>query len=119
MDSRLILFLAILPVFVLAESTLDLRAFKYAERNGDCFIDVYQPNETELNPEPWANSFIRQSFKSECYRNYFLRGFNLLEKKNKADGYDLMGCFYFKENQTVKCEQFEGDKFVQGMILKI
>uniref|UniRef100_A0AC34Q8F3 Uncharacterized protein n=1 Tax=Panagrolaimus sp. JU765 TaxID=591449 RepID=A0AC34Q8F3_9BILA len=119
MDGRLVLFLAIVPAFVQAESTLDLWAFKYVERNGGCFVDVYEPSATELNPEPWANSFIRQTFKSECYRNYSVRGFNLLEKENKEDGYYLMGCFYFKESQTLKCGQLKGKEFDEGMILKI
>uniref|UniRef100_A0AC34PXU9 Uncharacterized protein n=1 Tax=Panagrolaimus sp. JU765 TaxID=591449 RepID=A0AC34PXU9_9BILA len=107
-DSRFVLFLAILPVLV--ESFVDLRAIKFAERNGDCFVDVYQPG-WDL-PEPPTNFFIHQTFKSECYPGHVAHNFNLL--KNDKDGYRFTGCFYFKENQTVKCERFEENKFVQN-----
>uniref|UniRef100_A0AC34QAJ7 Uncharacterized protein n=1 Tax=Panagrolaimus sp. JU765 TaxID=591449 RepID=A0AC34QAJ7_9BILA len=111
MDGRLNLFLAILPVFIQADEFIpDLRTIKYAERNGDCFVDVYQPDTKE--PEPPTNFFIRQSFKSVCYPGHVVHSFNLLP--NDKDGYRLTGCFYFKEKQTVKCEQFEQNKFVQN-----
>uniref|UniRef100_A0AC34QEI4 Uncharacterized protein n=1 Tax=Panagrolaimus sp. JU765 TaxID=591449 RepID=A0AC34QEI4_9BILA len=113
MDGRLILFWAILPVFIPAKLPVDFRAVKYAERNGDCFVDVYQPSATDGSSEPLANRFIRQTFKSECYPGHVVHGFNLVP--NGKDGYRLTGCFYFKEKQTLKCEQFEGDKFVQTL----
>uniref|UniRef100_A0AC34RGG5 Uncharacterized protein n=1 Tax=Panagrolaimus sp. JU765 TaxID=591449 RepID=A0AC34RGG5_9BILA len=106
---RFILFLAILPVFIQAEFNVDIRAIKYAERNDDCFVDVYQPDTKE--PEPPTNFFVRQSFKSVCYPGHIVHYFNLLSNGN--DGYRFTGCFYFKEKHTVKCEQFEENKFVQ------
>uniref|UniRef100_A0AC34RCJ1 Uncharacterized protein n=1 Tax=Panagrolaimus sp. JU765 TaxID=591449 RepID=A0AC34RCJ1_9BILA len=111
MDGRLVLFLAILPVLV--ESFVDLRAIKFAERSGDCFVDVYQPvAQKPEQSEPLTNFFIRQSFKSLCYPGHVVRNFNLLP--NGKGGYRFTGCFYFQEKQTLKCERFEENKFVQN-----
>uniref|UniRef100_A0AC34Q0T5 Uncharacterized protein n=1 Tax=Panagrolaimus sp. JU765 TaxID=591449 RepID=A0AC34Q0T5_9BILA len=101
--------LALLPIFVTCDPSFDFRSVKYAERNGKCFVDVYQPSLQES--EPLTNFFIRQTFKSECYPSFTKHGFNLIH--NNKGGYHFVGCFYYNESQTIKCEEFNDNEFKQ------
>uniref|UniRef100_A0AC34RA33 Uncharacterized protein n=1 Tax=Panagrolaimus sp. JU765 TaxID=591449 RepID=A0AC34RA33_9BILA len=80
------------------QQDLDLRGLKYVERNGGCYMDLYK---IYLNGT--ADPFPIETYYSNCYYKHSVHGYNILAK---WDGkYRLAACFYFNENQTVKCQK--------------